>query len=86
LSDNRGMNKAIKDKRLDILRRYAKSSNLRMETIASGVGVSLRTIYNWIDGKGGVSILASPGLDAFLSQIDQVVTSERNREIERMDK
>jgi transposase len=73
-----------KDPRLARLRRYVQNSNLRMETIASRIGVSLRTVYNWIDDKGGVSPLASAHLDSFLADIETEVAAQRAREIQAL--
>jgi hypothetical protein len=55
-----------------------------METIASRIGVSLRTVYNWIDDKGGVSPLASAHLDSFLADIETEVAAQRAREIQAL--
>jgi hypothetical protein len=52
-----------------------------METIASRIGVSLRTVYNWIDGKGGVSLLASPLLDKFLAEYESEINAQRQADI-----
>lgn len=75
------MKKQIQDKRIAKLGNYIKNSDIRIETIASQIGVSLGTIYNWIDGRSGVSPLASAPLNAFLLRIENEVAIERQRNI-----
>ncbi|MDD5513184.1 MAG: hypothetical protein PHD09_05405 [Candidatus Omnitrophica bacterium] len=69
-----------KDPRLKQIRHYIQDENMRVETVASQIGVTARTVYYWMDGKGRISPLASPRVDMFLRQakrIAQVDAAER---------
>jgi transposase-like protein len=54
---------------MDLLREYVVSSGVRIEEVARKIGVTGRTIYNWVEGRGKISPLASEPLNAFLSTI-----------------
>ena len=71
----------MQDKRLRILRKYVKRDNLRLETIARRIGVTYKTIYNWVDGRSGVSPLASPLLDKFLAEYESEINAQRSSDI-----
>jgi len=60
-------NKTKQDYRVKLLRKYIKRGDLRVSTVAGFIGVSVITVYNWLDGKSSVSPLASAGLDRFLA-------------------
>lgn len=70
-----------RDKRLALLGKLVKRDNVRLETIARRIGVTYRTIYNWIDGRSGVSPLASPLLDKFLAEYESEITAQRSSDI-----
>lgn len=63
------MRKRIKDPRMTQLRQYVRSSGVRVEDVAHEIGVTSRTVYNWLYGRGGVSPLASKPLDRFLASV-----------------
>lgn len=60
--------KAI-DPRMARLRDYIYESGVRVEEVAKRIGVTGRTIYNWMEGKGRVSPLASRPLDRYLASV-----------------
>ena len=61
-----------KDKRIAILAGYVKRGEFRISQMADEIGVTEMTVYNWVDGKSGVSRLASPRLDAFLRRAPEL--------------
>jgi plasmid maintenance system antidote protein VapI len=69
-------NKRI-DQRILTLKKYIKRDDLRIETVARAIGVSAATVYNWIDGRSGVSPLAEPMLDRFLREYDGRIREQR---------
>ena len=72
--------KAKTDKRISAINHYVERENMRVETVASQIGVTARTVYNWIDGKSRISPLASPRVDMFLrraKRLAQVHAQER---------
>lgn len=75
------MNTRHRDKRLALLGKLVKRDNVRLETIARRIGVTYRTIYNWIDGRSGVSPLASPLLDKFLAEYESEINAQRQADI-----
>jgi len=66
------------DPRTARLRDYIIESGVRVEDVARRIGVTGRTIYNWMAGKGGVSPLASRRLDRYLASVT-AATMERGR-------
>ena len=69
-----------KDKRIAILAGYVKRGEFRISQMADEIGVTEMTVYNWVDGKSGVSRLASPRVDMFLrraKRLAQVNAQER---------
>jgi transcriptional regulator with XRE-family HTH domain len=51
------------------LRDYIIESGVRVEEVAQRIGVTGRTVYNWMAGKGRVSPLASRPLDRYLANV-----------------
>jgi DNA-binding XRE family transcriptional regulator len=64
-----GMRKRKIDPRMIMLRDYIRSSGARIEEVSKSIGVTGRTIYNWTQGKGKISPLASGPLDRFLESL-----------------
>ncbi|MCK9602677.1 MAG: helix-turn-helix domain-containing protein [Sphaerochaeta sp.] len=80
LKIEKGEVKAKTDKRIAAINRYVEKENMRVETVASQIGVTARTVYNWIDGKSRISPLASPRVDMFLRRaprLAQINAAER---------
>lgn len=63
------MRKRIKDPRMTQLRQYVRSSGVRVEEVAREIGVTGRTVYNWMEGKGRISPLASDPLNRYLANV-----------------
>jgi transcriptional regulator with XRE-family HTH domain len=57
------------DPRMARLRDYIIESGVRVEEVAQRIGVTGRTVYNWMAGKGRVSPLASRPLDRYLANV-----------------
>jgi len=73
-----------KDKRIAILAGYVKRGEFRISQMADEIGVTEMTVYNWVDGKSGVSRLAFPRVDMFLrraKRLAQVDAAERAESI-----
>lgn len=60
------------DPRMARLRDYIMDSGVRVEDVARKIGVTNRTIYNWMAGRGRVSPLASRPLDRYLSSVRSI--------------
>jgi AraC-like DNA-binding protein len=73
-----------RDAGLNILLRYVRNGTLSVSTIAARVGVSTTTIYRWIDENCLTAPLASAPLDRFLSEIENEVAVQREREIQTL--
>lgn len=63
------MKTKVNDPRMTRLRDYIMESGVRVEEVARRIGVTNRTIYNWMEGKGRVSPLASRPLDRYLASV-----------------
>ncbi len=61
-----------KDKRIAILAGYVKRGEFRISQMADEIGVTEMTVYNWVDGKSGISRLASPRVDMFLRRAQRL--------------
>ena len=70
----------IKDKRIATLTEYIRRGDFRISQMADAIGVTQQTVYNWTDGRAGISRLASPRVDVFLEnakRLAQVDAAER---------
>jgi transposase-like protein len=70
------MKRKIKDPRMVIIRNYINLNGARVEAVARQIGVTNRTIYNWMEGKGTISPLASAPVDRFLSDIAELAKGD----------
>lgn len=64
------MRRKVKDQRMAIIRDYIDSNGVRVEEVARKIGVTNRTIYNWMMGKGTISPLASEPVNRFLAEVN----------------
>lgn len=64
------MKTKVNDPRMARLRDHIMESGVRVEEVARRIGVTSRTIYNWMDGKRRVSPLASRPLDRYLASVE----------------
>jgi len=70
-----------KDKRTAILAGYIRRGDFRVSQMADEIGVTEMTIYNWADGKSGISRLASPRVDMFLRRASRLANAQRQSDI-----
>lgn len=70
-----------KDKRIAILAGYVKRGEFRISQMAAEIGVTEMTVYNWVDGKSGISRLASPRVDMFLRRAKRLIAAQRSSDI-----
>jgi transposase-like protein len=63
------MKTQVNDPRMTRLRDYIMESGVRVADVARKIGVTSATIYNWMEGKGRVSPLASRPLDRYLANV-----------------
>jgi transposase len=68
------MEKRKDDQRLIILAEHINRSGARIQDVANKIGVTNRTIYNWLGNiRSRVSPLASRRLDLYLKRIAREV-------------
>lgn len=70
-----------KDERIAILTGYIRRGDFRVSQMADEIGVTEMTVYNWTDGKSGISRLASPRVDMFLRRAKRLIAAQRSADI-----
>lgn len=67
------MRQRMIDPRTERLRVHIQESGVRVADVASRIGVTSATIYNWMEGRVRVSPLASRRLDRYLASVTAAV-------------